>query len=230
MCPDSVSPARFDADLLRIRRSPSRCGLSPRSTACADRRACCSRAAARRGTRVAGCRIAKCTSTSHRATSIRGRDVMTTRHAAGARTTIRERRARVALFVTILAMLLLSAIGGSLVLGTISETAIAANFLGGRDVFYAADAALERALADLAETVDWSAVLGGDRLVDVHRWRPYRRAPTLRTARSWTSDGPRTWRTVAGRPVQQRGHGCDHRCPAVGREQSPAGCPISTDR
>jgi hypothetical protein len=67
----------------------------------------------------------------------------------------------VALFVTILAMLLLSAIGGSLVLSTISETAIAANFLGGRDVFYAADAGLERALADLAEAADWSAVLGG---------------------------------------------------------------------
>jgi hypothetical protein len=58
-------------------------------------------------------------------------------------------------------MLLVSAIGGSLILSTISDTAIAANFLGGRDVFHAADAALERALADLAETSDWTAVLGG---------------------------------------------------------------------
>jgi len=65
------------------------------------------------------------------------------------------------LLVTLFAMLAMSAIGSALILTTISETLIAGNARGARDAFYAADAALERAMADLAETADWNQVLNG---------------------------------------------------------------------
>jgi hypothetical protein len=66
-----------------------------------------------------------------------------------------------ALLVVLFAMLVISAIGGALVLSTISETMIAANGRGARDAFYAADAAVERALADVAVTADWNQILNG---------------------------------------------------------------------
>jgi len=67
----------------------------------------------------------------------------------------------VALLVALFAMLVISAIGGALVLTTISETLIAGNARSARDAFSAADAALERAMADLYETGDWNQVLSG---------------------------------------------------------------------
>jgi len=54
-----------------------------------------------------------------------------------------------ALIIALLAMTLMLALGGALVLLTSSETVIAANFRGGHEAFYAADAAFERALAGL---------------------------------------------------------------------------------
>src|SRR4026209_1099690 len=67
----------------------------------------------------------------------------------------------VALLVTLFAMLVMSAIGSALILSTISETLIAGNARGARDAFYAANAALERAMADLAETADWNQAVNG---------------------------------------------------------------------
>jgi len=67
----------------------------------------------------------------------------------------------IALLVVLFAMLVISAIGGALVLATISETMIAANGRGASDAFHAADAAVERALADVAATADWNQVLNG---------------------------------------------------------------------
>jgi hypothetical protein len=59
------------------------------------------------------------------------------------------------------AMLLLSALGAALVMTTSGETMIAGSFQMGQEVFYAADAIAERAIADLASVPDWSRLLDG---------------------------------------------------------------------
>src|SRR5437762_14057707 len=66
-----------------------------------------------------------------------------------------------AIIVALMATLLMSALGAALVLTTSSEALIAANFRHAQEGVYAADAALERAMADLATLADWNAVLGG---------------------------------------------------------------------
>lgn len=74
-----------------------------------------------------------------------------------------DRRAEdgIALVVALLALLLMTALGGALVLITSSETIIAGNFLGSIEAFYAADAAAESAMAELNGIADWNAVLAG---------------------------------------------------------------------
>jgi hypothetical protein len=67
----------------------------------------------------------------------------------------------VVLVAVLLVTLLMSALGAALVLVTSSETAIAANFLSGQEARYAAAAAAERALVDMAATPDWSQLLDG---------------------------------------------------------------------
>src|SRR4051812_41072961 len=67
----------------------------------------------------------------------------------------------VALMVAMMAMLLMSALGTALVLTTSSETAIASNFRHASEAFYAADAALEIAMEDLATAPDWNPILSG---------------------------------------------------------------------
>src|SRR5262249_1212763 len=52
-------------------------------------------------------------------------------------------------------------LGGALILLSSSETAIAANFRAAHEATYAADAAFERALADLSYQADWTPVLAG---------------------------------------------------------------------
>jgi hypothetical protein len=69
----------------------------------------------------------------------------------------------VAVIVALLAMLLMTAIGAALVLTTSSETMIAANFRASTEAFYAADAAVERAMVELNAIADWNAVLTGSR-------------------------------------------------------------------
>lgn len=72
-----------------------------------------------------------------------------------------RRERGVALVVALMAIVLMMALGAALVLITSSETMIAANFRAGHEVFYAADAAFERALSDLRPVPDWTAVLAG---------------------------------------------------------------------
>jgi len=65
-----------------------------------------------------------------------------------------------ALIIVILTMLLVMAVGAALILTTSSEVLIAGNFLESRQTLYAADAAAEWALVDLAAVVDdWPTLL-----------------------------------------------------------------------
>lgn len=65
------------------------------------------------------------------------------------------------LVVTLLIILMMSALGAAFVLVTSSESMIAANFRVHQESQYAAHAIAERALADLSVGVDWNAVLAG---------------------------------------------------------------------
>jgi hypothetical protein len=65
----------------------------------------------------------------------------------------------VALVLAITATTLMLTLGGALVLLSSTETAIAANFRMAHEATYAADAAIERALADLRGQPDWTPVL-----------------------------------------------------------------------
>jgi hypothetical protein len=67
----------------------------------------------------------------------------------------------IALLFAIMAMLLMMALGVALVLTTSTETIIAANFRNSAEGLYAAEAALERAIADLLTVSDWNPLLGG---------------------------------------------------------------------
>jgi hypothetical protein len=66
-----------------------------------------------------------------------------------------------ALIVTLMATLLLTALGAALVLTTASETLISGNFRSAAEGLYAADASIERALSDLLTVADWDLVLSG---------------------------------------------------------------------
>ena len=65
----------------------------------------------------------------------------------------------IALLVALLATLVLSALGLSLMVMASTETLIAGNYRDGVEAFHAADAGLERAIPDLALVPDWSTVL-----------------------------------------------------------------------
>jgi len=67
----------------------------------------------------------------------------------------------VAMMMAMAATLLTSALGVALVLATSSEAIIASNFRDQAAGAYAAEAAVERALDDLAAVENWSAVLNG---------------------------------------------------------------------
>ena len=65
------------------------------------------------------------------------------------------------IILALIATLLMSALGAALVLTTSSDALIAANFRTAQEGVYAADAALERAMADLGTLADWNAILDG---------------------------------------------------------------------
>ena len=65
------------------------------------------------------------------------------------------------IILALMVTLLMSALGAALVLTTSSEALIAANFRNAQEGVYAADASLERAMADLGTLADWNAVLDG---------------------------------------------------------------------
>ncbi len=60
-----------------------------------------------------------------------------------------------------MALVLLSALSGALIVTTSTETAVAANFRTAQEGLYAADAALERAIDDLETITDWNSILEG---------------------------------------------------------------------
>jgi PilX N-terminal len=75
------------------------------------------------------------------------------------------RRARhdsgLVLVVVLLALVVLSALGVTLVLTSSAETRIAANFRAAEQTLYAAEAGAERALTDLGAVADWNPLLAG---------------------------------------------------------------------
>jgi Tfp pilus assembly protein PilX len=85
------------------------------------------------------------------------RRVEAAQHSAPGRT--RERGA--ALVIALMAMLLFTALGVSLVLTTSTETMIAGNFRDGYEALYAADAGVERVIDDLLTAPDWNNILNG---------------------------------------------------------------------
>lgn len=66
-----------------------------------------------------------------------------------------------ALLVVLMATTLLMALGAGLAMLTATEARLAAHFGAGLEALYAADAALERTVADLASTPDWASVAAG---------------------------------------------------------------------
>jgi Tfp pilus assembly protein PilX len=65
----------------------------------------------------------------------------------------------IALIVSLMAMLLLTALGMSLMLTTTTETMITGNYRDGVEAMYAADAGIERTMQDLLTVPDWNTVL-----------------------------------------------------------------------
>ena len=76
-------------------------------------------------------------------------------------TTRLRREDGIAVIVALMAMMLMTALGMSLVLTTTSETMIAGNFRAGGEALYAADAILERSMDDLLTIPDWNKLLDG---------------------------------------------------------------------
>ena len=66
----------------------------------------------------------------------------------------------IALVVALLSMLLLTALGMSLMLTTTTETMITGNYRDGVEAMYAADAGIERTMQDVLTVPDWNAMLG----------------------------------------------------------------------
>ena len=66
-----------------------------------------------------------------------------------------------AMIVVVLGMVLLSALGASLVMVTSSEAMAAHNFRRAQEGLYAADAVLERALDDVRSASDWNLLIDG---------------------------------------------------------------------
>ena len=114
----------------------------------------------------------------------------------------------VALIVILLVMMLLSALGLSLTMVTSTEERVADAYLSGSEAFYAADAAFELAMQELALVPDWSRVLDGSAtsaFID----------PQGRTARTGRRAGATSAEATAlvtcrTHSVHGRGHGCAH--------------------
>ena len=76
-------------------------------------------------------------------------------------TTRLQREEGMAVIIALMAMMLMTALGMSLVLTTSSETMISGNFRAGGEALYAADAILERSMDDLLTIPDWNKLLDG---------------------------------------------------------------------
>lgn len=80
-----------------------------------------------------------------------------------------------ALVLALVATVLLLTLGGAMVMLTVTETAIAATFRDSIAARYAADGAVEQAIASLGAVADWDLWLAGLPQADAPPWR---RLPT----------------------------------------------------
>ena len=76
----------------------------------------------------------------------------------GAKARLADERG-VALIIALMSTMLLMALGLALILTTMTETQISANYREGSEALYAADAAVERVLQDLLTVPDWNTVI-----------------------------------------------------------------------
>ena len=67
----------------------------------------------------------------------------------------------IALVISLMAMLLLTALGTALVMTTMTETKIAGNYRSGYETLYAADGAVERVMQDILTVPNWDDILSG---------------------------------------------------------------------
>jgi hypothetical protein len=67
----------------------------------------------------------------------------------------------ISLIIALMSTLLLTALGLGLVMITMTETMISANFRDGGEAVYAADAGVERVMQDLLTVPDWNQILSG---------------------------------------------------------------------
>ena len=67
----------------------------------------------------------------------------------------------ISLIIALMSTLLLTALGLGLLMVTMTETMISANFRDGGEAVYAADAGVERVMQDLLTVSDWNRILGG---------------------------------------------------------------------
>ena len=74
---------------------------------------------------------------------------------------LRRDESGVALIISLMSMMLLVALGMALILTTMTETKISANYREGTEALYAADAAVERVMQDLLTVPDWNNILNG---------------------------------------------------------------------
>jgi hypothetical protein len=80
------------------------------------------------------------------------------------RTALRTRLADeqgIALVISLMAMLLMTALGTALIMTTMTETKIAGNYRSGYETLYAADGAVERVMQDILTVPNWDDILNG---------------------------------------------------------------------
>lgn len=80
-------------------------------------------------------------------------------HASGHR--VRAGEDGFAVIISMMALLLIGALGSALVMGTTIETMISRNFRDGAGALYAAEAAAAHGAGELSAAADWSSVLAG---------------------------------------------------------------------
>lgn len=67
----------------------------------------------------------------------------------------------ISLIIALMSTLLLTALGLGLLMVTMTETMLSANFRDGGEAVYAADAGVERVMQDLLTVSDWNRILQG---------------------------------------------------------------------
>lgn len=87
---------------------------------------------------------------------------MKTPHAGGRSLTVRLADEQgIALIISLMAMMLLLALGTALVMTTMTETKIAGNYRRSAETLYAADGAVERVMQDILTVPNWDDILNG---------------------------------------------------------------------